>query len=794
MDFPDDISVWEFTEREKSTYRSAFLSLEPSSDKVTGEQARSVFLQSGLKKVDLKKIWELCDLDKDGKLTLEEFFIGCKLINLRRRGYPLPSLLPFPLRPKSFWSNDIPILTDEDFFQYKNVFNTLDTGKEGRVSGSKMRDFVKDSKVPKEILAEIWNLCDENKKGSLNLSEFIVCQHLVTAAEFGCPIPKSLPKQLSPEHLEKTKLEAGRQYIVFNEEKECFMEAQKELERRRKELQRQEHEINEELKKSQVTEELRLKKLSEQREMEFRRQILLNKQREQEQQIINARKLDALRKLNNSQTQIQRLRSQLEHVIGNRKESERKKETVELRLIRLHKSHQELCTANLDYLRQCEELSLAVKNLKAEYKDLCNEFTRLQNNKKSLSSGTFSYQKGTGNVEKHLEEHSLKVKYYYENIKELESSLSLSEKRLNQKKIIVKEKQRDLELLSQQLERALEKRKDLEDDRSNYSAYRNKHKKSIKKSTLPDSNKNYGSALKELESQVKNRSTRKLQNEKKKALLNPFQDVREEEGLFQGIESISWSNPFDQYASKPSSPTPSSTAIPRDSSDSHADSPSSNRSHETDLLEKQNSGEIYTAIGDYHSKFGTDISFKKGDTVKVIEKKNNDWWFGVVRDKNGWVPANRLSRSSSLAESDGRLSFSQLDTDNYHSEALDTFPAHGTPHESGAGGDNQFSKTLSCEENALTAKAIRNFFPGDTSEIPLRKGDIILVTNTHTPNEELWEGIVYEKGRQSARGLFPKSCLQLLSQSNTKGRDSRCATLYNYHSEDPADLHSEEVL
>jgi hypothetical protein len=30
------------------------------------------------------------------------------------------------------------------------------------------------------------------------------------------------------------------------------MEAQKELERRRKELQRQEHEINEELKKSQV--------------------------------------------------------------------------------------------------------------------------------------------------------------------------------------------------------------------------------------------------------------------------------------------------------------------------------------------------------------------------------------------------------------------------------------------------------------------------------------------------------------------------------------------------------------
>lgn len=61
---------------------------------VAGDVARNFFFKSKLPTIELSHIWELSDLDKDGRLTLQEFAIAFHLTSLRRHGYQLPMSLP----------------------------------------------------------------------------------------------------------------------------------------------------------------------------------------------------------------------------------------------------------------------------------------------------------------------------------------------------------------------------------------------------------------------------------------------------------------------------------------------------------------------------------------------------------------------------------------------------------------------------------------------------------------------------------------------------------------------------
>lgn len=55
------------------------------------------FEKSRLSMADLRKIWQLADINKDGMLSLEEFSIAMHLIVLRRNGAPVPRALPAAL-------------------------------------------------------------------------------------------------------------------------------------------------------------------------------------------------------------------------------------------------------------------------------------------------------------------------------------------------------------------------------------------------------------------------------------------------------------------------------------------------------------------------------------------------------------------------------------------------------------------------------------------------------------------------------------------------------------------------
>ncbi|XP_070368622.1 intersectin-2 isoform X2 [Equus asinus] len=87
-------NMWAITSEERTKHDKQFDNLKPSGGYITGDQARSFFLQSGLPAPVLAEIWALSDLNKDGRMDQQEFSIAMKLIKLKLQGQQLPVVLP----------------------------------------------------------------------------------------------------------------------------------------------------------------------------------------------------------------------------------------------------------------------------------------------------------------------------------------------------------------------------------------------------------------------------------------------------------------------------------------------------------------------------------------------------------------------------------------------------------------------------------------------------------------------------------------------------------------------------
>ncbi|XP_008813330.2 epidermal growth factor receptor substrate 15-like [Phoenix dactylifera] len=80
-------------------YSEIFVQVDKDRDgKITGEQARNLFLSWKLPREALKQVWDLSDQDNDGMLSLREFCTALYLMERYREGRPLPAVLPNSLR------------------------------------------------------------------------------------------------------------------------------------------------------------------------------------------------------------------------------------------------------------------------------------------------------------------------------------------------------------------------------------------------------------------------------------------------------------------------------------------------------------------------------------------------------------------------------------------------------------------------------------------------------------------------------------------------------------------------
>ncbi|KAL7231191.1 hypothetical protein ACSBR2_009457 [Camellia fascicularis] len=83
------------TQSDVQKYTKVFVEVDTDRDgKVTGEQARNLFLSWRLPREVLKQVWDLSDQDNDSMLSLREFCIAVYLMERYREGRPLPRTLP----------------------------------------------------------------------------------------------------------------------------------------------------------------------------------------------------------------------------------------------------------------------------------------------------------------------------------------------------------------------------------------------------------------------------------------------------------------------------------------------------------------------------------------------------------------------------------------------------------------------------------------------------------------------------------------------------------------------------
>lgn len=94
---------WAVPQSSRLKYRQLFNSHDKTmSGHLTGPQARTILMQSSLPQAQLASIWNLSDIDQDGKLTAEEFILAMHLIDVAMSGQSLPPVLPPEYIPPSF--------------------------------------------------------------------------------------------------------------------------------------------------------------------------------------------------------------------------------------------------------------------------------------------------------------------------------------------------------------------------------------------------------------------------------------------------------------------------------------------------------------------------------------------------------------------------------------------------------------------------------------------------------------------------------------------------------------------
>ncbi|XP_041105655.1 intersectin-2-like isoform X1 [Polyodon spathula] len=94
---------WAVPQPSRLKYRQIFNSLDKAmTGYLSGPQARNALVVSSLTQTQLATIWNLADIDRDGKLKAEEFILAMHLVDMAKTGQPLPLSLPPDFIPPSF--------------------------------------------------------------------------------------------------------------------------------------------------------------------------------------------------------------------------------------------------------------------------------------------------------------------------------------------------------------------------------------------------------------------------------------------------------------------------------------------------------------------------------------------------------------------------------------------------------------------------------------------------------------------------------------------------------------------
>ncbi|KAG7661858.1 END3 [[Candida] subhashii] len=213
-------------ESEIKKYWEIFQGLKPVDNKVTGDKVAPVLKNSRLANPQLSKIWELSDIDNDGKLDFEEFCITMRLIFDLVNGSikDVPQELPSWLIPASKhalieankainnkgnlavgeWDDDDDGLSDDfdwyisptDKSTYETIYNS-NCDSFGRIKFESLHALYGTlANVPKSDISSAWNLVNPKSFETIDKDQTLVFLHILNQRENGKRIPRGVPASL----------------------------------------------------------------------------------------------------------------------------------------------------------------------------------------------------------------------------------------------------------------------------------------------------------------------------------------------------------------------------------------------------------------------------------------------------------------------------------------------------------------------------------------------------------------------------------------------------------------------
>ncbi|XP_072556765.1 intersectin-1-like isoform X3 [Paramormyrops kingsleyae] len=309
------LAEWAVPQSSRLKYRQLFNSQDKMmSGHLTGPQARTILMQSSLPQAQLASIWNLSDIDQDGKLTAEEFILAMHLIDVAMSGLPLPPVLPPEFIPPTF--RRVRSGSGISLSSLHSVDRRL----------SEEQDDEEQQSLEKRLPVTFEDKKRENfERGNLELEKRR--QALLEQQRKEQERLAALERQ----ELEKKERERLEQELRRQQELEKQLEKQRELERQREEERRKEIERREAAKRE----------LERQRQLEGernrRQELLAQRNREQEHMVmLKARKKTLEFELETLNEKKQQLEGKLQDIrfrlSAQRHEIESTKKTRELRI------------------------------------------------------------------------------------------------------------------------------------------------------------------------------------------------------------------------------------------------------------------------------------------------------------------------------------------------------------------------------------------------------------------------------------------------------------------------------
>ncbi|KAK9353156.1 hypothetical protein V1523DRAFT_433791 [Lipomyces doorenjongii] len=119
-----------------------------------------------------------------------------------------------PARAGSLPPTDEWLITPAQKEHYDSIFATIDRDNRGFIGGDLAVPFFMTSKLPDDVLAQIWDISDIRNTGELSKDEFAVAMYLVQQKLTGNELPQTLPPLLVPPWL-RTRSPAAAPNPVF---------------------------------------------------------------------------------------------------------------------------------------------------------------------------------------------------------------------------------------------------------------------------------------------------------------------------------------------------------------------------------------------------------------------------------------------------------------------------------------------------------------------------------------------------------------------------------------------------